>query len=801
MTSIRLRAHLLVIAFYAVLAVIITFPLILNLSSAFAGFVYGDAYEMAQHVWWFGYALRNGEPLFTQTLLAYPNGIDGALMWAVPLQYFPAWALALVLPLPAALNLQLLLSMALNGWAMWVLARYLITRMSTIAPESAFLPALIAGAVYMLFPTMQGHLGAGHAGLIAAWGAPLYAYFLFRLIDPNETRKSRLIAWVALTFVISTGGHPLQTIYLLLPLTALFGIALVFQRKWRALAWVTVAAGLGAAAYGVIFLLPSLGSTFGTAAYTGEGGVVRYSADLLAAVTPSFFHPLFGQMAYTHQVLGVNIDEGAAYIGIAAAVLSLIAVIRVRAARWWLLVALVAYVLSLGALLKIFDQPVTVTLEGYRSNIPLPFALVAELPVISLARTPGRFNFLTALAVAVLAGYGASWLAVRLAKWARYAAALALIGWIAFEVQVFFPLPTASAALPDALRDLEGRAVLDLPYENLVAAKQALYLQTAHELPLIAGQVTRRTPVDPAELSLLQETLDPALLDQVGADIVIVHREQDDGAIIETRARENLGAPVYADAQIVVFARPDLPESAASMFTVIDAPADVNQAAVYVYAPESGWIDAAITLDTLDRAPEVRFNGQRIFAWSADASGGRADLPVWIPSAGFHTLSLTSANPCPTMIPESLECPPLGSLTLDRDFRAEPAPTPVTIEGGIRLLAWRTNYLIGRAFHAYLRWDFDAPISDNEVRFVQVINETGEIAAQEDRPLGEFQAGDGWQDTVYLYRNGFPPGEYRIYAGWYHLSDDGVLTNYPLTGGAPEGSTGNSVLIGVFTVE
>ncbi len=791
---IRFRAHLLVIAFYALLAAIITFPLILNLSSAFAGFVYGDAYEMAHHVWWFGYALRHGEPLFTQTLLAYPNGIDGALMWAVPLQYFPAWALALVLPLPAALNLQLLLSMALNGWAMWVLARYLVTRVT--GQESAFLPALIAGAVYMLFPTMQGHLGAGHAGLIAAWGAPLYAYFLFRLAD--EPRNLRLIAGTALTFVISTGGHPLQTIYLLLPLTALFGIALVFQRKWRELARITLAAGIGAAAYGVIFLLPSLGSTFGTAAYTDEGGVVRYSADLLAVVTPSFFHPLFGRLDYTHQVLGVNIDEGAAYIGIAAAVLGVIAVIRVRAARWWVLVALVAYVFSLGALLKIFDQPVTVELEGYRSNIPLPFALVAELPVISLARTPGRFNFLTALAVAVLAGYGASWLT----KWARpirYAAVLALIGWIAFEYQLFFPLPTAPAALPGALRDLEGRAVLDLPYENLVTAKQALYLQTAHELPLIAGQLTRRTPVDPAELSLLQETLDPALLDHVGADIVIVHREQDDGAVIETRARENLGDPVYTDAQIAVFARPDLPESAASTsaFAVIDAPADVNHAAVYLYAPQSGWIDAAITLDTLDRAPELRLNGQRIFAWGEDTSAGRADLPVWIPSPGFHTLSLTSANPCPTVIPESLECPPLGSLALDRDFRAEAAPTPVTNEHGIRLLAWRTNYIIGRAFHAYLRWDFDAPISDNDVRFVQVINEAGEIAAQEDRPLGEFQAGDGWQDTVYLYRNGFPPGEYRIYAGWYHLSDDGVLTNYPLTGG----STGNSVLIGVFTVE
>jgi hypothetical protein len=162
---------------------------------------------------------------------------------------------------------------------------------------------------------------------------------------------------------------------------------------------------------------------------------------------------------------------------------------------------------------------------------------------------------------------------------------------------------------------------------------------------------------------------------------------------------------------------------------------------------------------------------------------------------------LTSANPCPTVIPDSLACPPLGSLALDRDLRAETAPDPVMIEHGIRLIGWRTNYIIGRAFHAYLRWDFDVPITANDIRFVHVINSAGEIVAQEDRPLGEMRAGDGWQDTVYLYREGFPPGEYRIFTGWYHLGADAVVQNYPVTGGAPEGSDVNAVLIGVFTVE
>src|SRR5690606_16481121 len=104
-----LPLHLAIYGFYLLVAVVVTYPLITQLNSSLAGFVYGDAYEMAHHIWWFKHALQTGQNPFFQSLLAYPDGIEAVTLWANPLQSFPAWLLAFALPLPATINLQILL--------------------------------------------------------------------------------------------------------------------------------------------------------------------------------------------------------------------------------------------------------------------------------------------------------------------------------------------------------------------------------------------------------------------------------------------------------------------------------------------------------------------------------------------------------------------------------------------------------------------------------------------------------------------------------------------------------------------
>ncbi len=432
----RARRHLLVYLFYLAVTLVITFPLITVIGTRMIGHPLGDAYEYTHHIWWIKTALQTGQNPFYMPNLLYPDGLAAPLLWSLPLQSFPAWLFAFVMPLPAAFNIAALLTLALNGWAMFFLVRYLIERLpltpnpsptragrgekpiGAVAPlpyvgegkaelRSAgvglsFPSALIAGLVFMLYPTFQGQLGAAHVGLLTLYPAPLFLYMLLRL--RHVTRALRTMLAGALLFVVSLWGSVLLLIYLIAPITAIYVLMLAAAKDWRALRRALATVALGAV-FALPFVVPLALNTLSAPL---EEGSVRYSASLLGVVTPSFYHPLFSQWTYTHRVLGLEPFETASYVGVIAAALALIAVWKTRQARWWLLLALIAWVFSLGPLLKLEDAPLTFRIDGYASSITLPWALFQNLPLIDIARTPARFDFAVGFAVAVMAGYGAA---------------------------------------------------------------------------------------------------------------------------------------------------------------------------------------------------------------------------------------------------------------------------------------------------------------------------------------------------------------------------------------------------------
>ena len=171
--------HLLVFLLYLLVAIGMTYPVITSLSTQFLGGDTSDAYEMARHVWWFKTAIQNGNDIFWQSNLGYPDGFSGVTLWANPLQFFPMWLFAFIMPIAMAYNITILITMALNGWAMYALARHCFQ-------HSHHTPALVAGLIYMIFPVFQGHLFDGHAGLMVQWTVPLLIYALF-----DYTKKVR----------------------------------------------------------------------------------------------------------------------------------------------------------------------------------------------------------------------------------------------------------------------------------------------------------------------------------------------------------------------------------------------------------------------------------------------------------------------------------------------------------------------------------------------------------------------------------------------------------------------------------
>lgn len=783
--------ELIVYGFYLLVALLITWPLITVIGTHFIGFTFGDAHEMTRMNWWFTYALRTGAPLVFQPLLGYPDGMQGMALWADPLQYFPGWFFALFMPPAMGYNVAALLTLALNGWA----AQWLVWKLT--GQRGA---ALLGGLVFLAAPTIQGHLAGGHGGLVVQWTLPLLAYHLLALGDmlPRRAENPPYRAHVllaALFYFCLPLSHTLQFIYATMPLVGTLLLTLLVRRRWAALRRLL---GVCVAGTGMlfVFLLPTASATFGTSVYTEAGGGVTYSADLLSLFTPSFRHPLYGQWDFTHRVLGVNIVEGHSYIGIAAGLLALLAAWKRPALRWWLLLGGVAFVLSLGPLLKLFDQPVTLSIGGYRTNIVLPWALVADLPGIVLARTPGRFNFLLALVVAVLAGGG--WALVGLyVRQPRVRAALLTLtlGAILFDYQAFWPQPTYLALVPQAVHDLaqrdDVRAVFDLPWDNLLAAKHALWLQTAHQQPIIAGQVTRRTPVSPAKLTLLEQELDPFMLDEASVDVVILHKDYASAELSE-RARRALGEPTFEDAQIALFEVPP-PGQSPFVSTTPTRVAAPNRHELYFYTPGPAWalLDGGVLAG--DRTITAYLDDQVIQRWLP----GDARLPLALPllAHGYHTLALEAAPPCPEVYDPALTCQALesvGTLELSAVLAAE-AGEAVQYGRGVTLRA-AAQPDVGEV---WLWWQFDEALSEQDVRFVVLVNAAGERVAGDDRPLGALPAGEMRVDRVLLELPAdLPAGEYRLFAGWYTYPD---LTRFPVLS-AVAGAADSMAPVGAWTV-
>ncbi len=788
-----------VYAFYLAVAVLITFPLILNFSSQMIGHPTGDVYEMGHHIWWFKYALQNGEPIFWQTLSGYPDGFSAVSLWANPFQFFPAWLFAFFMPIASAYNLTVLLTMALNGWTMWWVMRQWLR--SADNPQRVCVPAVLAGLVYMAAPMMQGHLFGGHAGLLVAWGAPLYVYALFRLA---EHPSRRWFALAVLFFLLTTSGHTLQLIYVLMPITGVFILWQLLRGDWHGLLR-TLAVSIIGSILLLIFVLPVFSDTFSSDTYTGDTGYIPFSLDLLAVVTPSFGHLLFGQLDYTHRVLGINLTEGFAYLGIAAAVLAIVGAWRYPRARWWLALVVIAWLLALGPVFKLFDQPLLMEIDGLPVTITPPWAVLYKLPGFSLARTPGRFGFTLALAVAALTGYGAAALWNSLGRGSRATIALAVLMAVTlFEYQAFFPHYTVPADVPQAVTSLnqrdDVRAVMDMPWGNLLAAKQGLYWQTWHQKPLIAGQVTRRTPVSPAKLTLLEETLDPALLDAAGADVILLHKTYMDAAL-DQRLRTAFGSPAYEDDRLALFEVPDTDAAPQTVTRLEDDTALETRLESYLFAPSAGWMEVSGSLQTRGRTVSLLLDGQRIRQWTGEEEADLSDLKVpLLIEAGYHTLTFRIDPPCPTVYDRELlrcragEVHDLTISTLDE----QPLTDAVQFERGITLKAFDLAEAPAAdgTLNLKLWWEFNQPIDAQTVRFIKVLDENGGEVAASDIAPGTHSRGDALAEQPDLVI-GDTPGQYRVYAGWYTLPD---VTRIAVLSEV-EGRQDNWVLLGRVIVE
>ena len=548
-------------AAYTALAIVITFPLILNLSSRLPKDL-GDPLLVATILWWNAQVVPltqewwNGFGFFPATgMMAFSDHFLGASVIALPLQWLGCSPIT-------AYNLTLLASFPLCAIAAHALALTLAGRHDA---------AVVCGLAYGFNPYRVAHIE--HLELLLAFGMPaaLAALHLYA--------GTRRVKWL----VVFTAALTLQVLsasYYAVFFTVLLGLWTVWfirPQAWRAVMAMVAAAGVAALAVSPIILgYHRIHDSYNlTRDFFNE--VVEYSADLSSFVTASPLSALWGWTAV------LNGGERQLFPGLTITALALAGVILLRRAHapdrdrlamasavcWVMAAALAATAigarltgpwdldwgwlsvsgraphktLSLSAALSIAAIALSPAMRAeFRVRSPLAFYLVAaavlfvcslgprpallgeqilyeppyawlmRLPFFGDAiRVPARFGMLAILALSVAGSLAFNRLA--LASRPRTAVLLLAVTGIVAESWIReLPLPLVPQAAFEISADDQTAAMMELPLGDVWRDTAAMYRATRNRLRRVNGY----NGYEPPHYQVLRRALeerDPTVLD------------------------------------------------------------------------------------------------------------------------------------------------------------------------------------------------------------------------------------------------------------------------------------------------
>ncbi len=451
------RTHLWIIGLFTVLALGLSWPLPLKLTTHIPGVAQWafDESTFVWNIWTFKEAVVNNlaSPLHSE-LIWYPLGMDLILYTYNFFHALIAQPLALAVNYAFASNIAVLLSTILSGYGTFLLTLYLLRGEGRIArgevkqgltANSYLLPAILAGLLYAFAANRAIYATLGHYDMTTTQWIPFYALMLLRSLDGKLTpaRRRKAAALAGLFFAFNGLAEMITAVFL-----AIFTLIVVAVKVWEALrpthqptvgpapnpkskiqnlqsfAIIGVVAAL---LWGPV-LWPIL-NQFLTNDFSlkGWGEAIPLSADLLGWFKPTVLHPFFGGdlVAELRRVqlraleLGVTgpRDVNTVFLGWVSAALALVgAIVFRKRVRIWVWTTLIFGIFTLGPFLQINGQ-YRFDLDGVEATFPLPFALLHYIPIIKANRAPNRNSVLLMLGLAVLAGYGAMWIMGKIEDW------------------------------------------------------------------------------------------------------------------------------------------------------------------------------------------------------------------------------------------------------------------------------------------------------------------------------------------------------------------------------------------------
>lgn len=534
--------HIGVLGSYALFSVLLTYPLILNIDQAVPMPTYIHdhpwVHSLWGYLWWIWYVkhsllVLHQIPAFTNYVF-YPVGINcisSLIQCIFPALFFVP--LVCLLPLVAAGNVLLLLSLSMCAYLAFLLARFCLSD-----NWAAYIVGLAFGFCSPQMANAQGHLLV----MMVVPLLPLFILFFVKAVTQNDGANVYLLFLVSVALFFSYWYFVVfallfSLVYLLLnhPNRA----ALFRLLKSFALACLVV---LPVAAW----LAASDNVHFATPLGVPEG----WSVDLLAFFIPSPDHPVFGDWAQTLRTdFLANPTIQSAYVGWSLIAIAMVGIFTNpwRDVKIWVVGFLGFSALSLGPVLHIDGK--TLSSVSHLEIIGLlPFAWFHKIPVFNAIRDCSMFLIIASLCMALIVGFGVKGIRDRFPRRQQFYSVLITLV-VLFDLLIV-PFPLFKFKVPSiyaAIKQQSGRGTLvDVPLQRKFA--NDLFYQTIHEKRLLLGEFSRMLPFydsyaknapiielfeNPQQLVSRQDN--SALTDRLNAqwavdffdiDSIVVHRNQ-----------------------------------------------------------------------------------------------------------------------------------------------------------------------------------------------------------------------------------------------------------------------------------
>jgi hypothetical protein len=495
-----------------------TFPLILNFGNALPGLLVEDRDQNLWNLWWVDYALTNFQNPFQTDYMYYPEGVSLYFHTLHPLNGIISMPVQWLFGLVPAYNFVVFVSFIFAGLGAYLLIKYILLKSeikrqteqtpSFVTRHSSLIVPLSSFAGSIIFAYSPYHIGTlkGLMQLISLQWLPFFGLFLLKATE-NKTALAQKpplfnfnIVWAGV-FLLLTALTDWYYVLFLLGFTAIYFVWLLGQwlGRWRkkvtgySNGWISLGQiGLILAVFFLLtspILIPMLQELNSTKYYLPDPNDTRkFSADLTAFFVPpttSTFLGGLGSLFPANYVTGNLAAQ--VYLGYFALLLSATGLLLVKQARFWALVGIAFWLLSLGPGLRV---------NGEQPGWLMPFGLIENLPVVKITRSPDRFIVITMLAMSVLAGMGLVWLGRRAKQqWLIYSLPLiAGLLLIAEFIQIPYPLSTTPdlSYFKQLGQDKSDYTIVYVPAQGGFFPGSARLLdQTAHQKRIYDGYISR----------------------------------------------------------------------------------------------------------------------------------------------------------------------------------------------------------------------------------------------------------------------------------------------------------------------